>query len=103
MQTHARLGPGRPAAPTPVRPERSDGGRPAAGPDAPLSAEGVLDLQATAGNQAVVQRLTVQREIGTTQAASLAEQLDDAMSGLGTDEEAVYGALAGRTPDDMAG
>jgi hypothetical protein len=105
MQTHAR----RPAAPAPVRvPERAPAG---AGPNAgerpaPLTEAGVRDLQAAAGNRAVVQRLTgerllVQRDIGQPQAQALARQLDDAMRGLGTDEEAVYGALAGRTPDDL--
>src|SRR5215207_7484658 len=101
MQTHARRRPERGSGPAAARPVRSDAGRASSAPDSPLSTEGVLDLQASAGNRAVVQRLTVQREIGATQAATLARQLDDAMSGLGTDEEAVYGALAGRTPDDM--
>jgi hypothetical protein len=67
-------------------------------------------MQASAGNRAatalVAQRATpggptVQRAIGTEQAEAIARQLEDAMSGWGTDEEAIYGALAGRTGTDM--
>src|SRR4029079_1583240 len=72
MQTHAR----RPATSAPVRAaERAPAG---AGPHvgerpAPLTEAGVRALQASAGNRAVVQRLTddrvvVQREIGQPQA-----------------------------------
>jgi hypothetical protein len=101
MQTHARRGSDHVPGPAGTPRGRSTTTHSEAAPDAPLSAEGVLDLQASAGNQAVVQRLNVQREIGWGQADRLARQLDDAMSGPGTDEEAVYGALTGRTPDDM--
>lgn len=53
-----------------------------------------------------VQRLAigtpiVQRAISTSQAESIARKLEDAMSGWGTDEEAIYGALSGRTAADM--
>lgn len=71
----------------------------------PLSPPAVAQLQATAGNRAtagvVSRRIAVQRAIGWTQAVDVARQLEDAMAGWGTDEEAIYGALAGRTGDDM--
>jgi hypothetical protein len=44
----------------------------------------------------------VQRVLSTGQAAALAGRLHEAMAGWGTDEEAVYGALSGRTRDDIA-
>jgi hypothetical protein len=95
-----------------ARPKRSDGGQPAPPSPArhdpvhdPLSPGSLARMQSTAGNKAtsqlVAQRLTVQREVATSQAESIARQLEDAMSGLGTDEEAIFGALAGRTGDDM--
>jgi Annexin len=61
-------------------------------------------LQAYAGNRAagaVAQRLAVQRAIATDQADSIARQLEDAMAGWGTDEDAIYGALSGRTGADL--
>lgn len=65
----------------------------------------VAQLQAAAGNRAAAQavrsRVVVQRAISTGQAAALAERIHDAMEGLGTDEDAVYGALSGRTPEDL--
>jgi hypothetical protein len=64
-----------------------------------LTAEGVARLQAGAGNRAT--GIVVQRAMGWDQAVGLARRLEDAMSGWGTDEEAIYGALAGRTADDM--
>ena len=75
--------------------------------------DALASLQQTAGNQATVQALrtagavpvqravNVQRAIGGDQAAVTAGQLHEAMAGWGTDEEAIYGALAGRTGDDM--
>ena len=69
-----------------------------------LTADGLERIQRTAGNRAasaVVQRLTVQRAISADQAGAIARQLEDAMSGWGTDEEAIYGALSGRTGGDM--
>lgn len=60
----------------------------------------VARLQAAAGNRAAA-RVVVQRAIAWSQAEALARQINDAVSGPGTDEEAIYGALAGRTPDDM--
>jgi hypothetical protein len=63
-------------------------------------------VQATAGNRAaselVAQRLTVQRAISPDQAESIARQLRKAMKGWGTDEEAIYGAMSGRTGADIA-
>jgi hypothetical protein len=111
MQTHVRRGSESGPDRSPGQRDRSDAGRSeasrsTAGPGAPLSPEAVLDLQASAGNRAVVQRLnvhrlTVQRAISVEQAEGIARRLEDAMSGLGTDEEAIYGALAGRTAPDM--
>jgi hypothetical protein len=72
-----------------------------------LSREGLVDLQARAGNQATVQALrsgpapVVQRVISLEQASSICKRLHDAMAGWGTDEEAVYGALSGRTKEDI--
>ena len=123
MRTHAdRLA--RPArAPGGSLPSHREGppagGPGAVAPGAPLSAAQLAGMQAVAGNRAAaeavsgqrpVQRrgtaagsaVTVQREIGWSRAEALARQLEDAMSGWGTDEEAIYGALAGRTADDMA-
>jgi hypothetical protein len=62
-------------------------------------------LQAQAGNRATVQRIrdgaVVQRELTIGQAATIAARLHDAMEGWGTDEDAIYGALTSRTPDDI--
>ena len=70
-----------------------------------LTQEVVAQLQSTAGNRATAAAIrsgaVVQRVISTGQAAALAERLYDAMEGLGTDEDAVYGALSGRTPEDL--
>jgi len=70
-----------------------------------LTAESIARLQASAGNRATVQALrtgiVVQRALSVEQAGSIARRLEDAMAGWGTDEEAIYGALAGRTADDM--
>jgi Annexin len=70
-----------------------------------ITASHLGQIQASAGNKAtaqfVAQRLTVQRAIAVEQAESIARQLEDAMSGLGTDEEAIYGALSGRTGPDI--
>jgi hypothetical protein len=76
-------------------------------PDAePLTPSTLRRYQASAGNKAtsalVAQRQgVVQRAINATQADRIAMQLADAMSGLGTDEEAIYGALSGRTASDI--
>lgn len=73
-----------------------------------LTASSLGFIQAAAGNRAttelVAQRTTktVQRVIAVDQAEAIARQLEDAMSGLGTDEEAIYGALSGRTGPDIA-
>ncbi|HYO43980.1 MAG TPA: annexin [Candidatus Limnocylindrales bacterium] len=65
----------------------------------------VADLQGRAGNRATVQAIrsgaAVQRAIDAGQAAGLAARVHDAMEGWGTDEDAVYGALTGRTPDEI--
>lgn len=65
----------------------------------------VAQLQAAAGNRAAVQALrpgiAVQRAVSLGQAAALAARLHEAMEGWGTDEDAVYGALSGRTPEDL--
>lgn len=68
----------------------------------------IFRLQSGAGNRATakmlggtIQRAIIQRELSGDQANSIARSLEDAMSGLGTDEEAIYGALAGRTGADM--
>jgi Annexin len=76
-------------------------------PPASVSPAALAALQGTAGNRATVQALRasgtvhVQRAIGWDQAQETARQLHRAMAGWGTDEEAIYGALAGRTGDDM--
>jgi hypothetical protein len=84
-----------------------------------LSATILAGLQASAGNRAtarlVAQRSasvrrqagaqrtpTIQRAVSPEQAESIARKIEDAMSGVGTDEEAIYGALAGRTGKDIA-
>lgn len=63
-------------------------------------------LQRTAGNQATVQAIrsgsVVQRAVSGAQAETIAQRLAKAMAGWGTDEEAIYGALSGRTPADYA-
>ena len=46
-------------------------------------------------------RAVVQREVSEAQADRLAGQLHEAMAGWGTDEEAIYGALSGRTASDL--
>ncbi len=69
----------------------------------------LVGLQATAGNRATVQALsaranapiTIQRAVDAQQADAIAKRLHDAMAGWGTDEEAVYGALSGRTTADI--
>lgn len=43
----------------------------------------------------------VQRDVSEAQADRLAGQLHEAMEGWGTDEEAIYGALSGRTRTDL--
>jgi len=95
----------------PVAPAAAESGRHRSPGDAAPALSGVLtrglvaQFQATAGNRAAVQALrsgrVVQRVVSFGQAAALAERLHDAMEGLGTDEEAVYGALSGRTPEDL--
>ena len=42
----------------------------------------------------------VQRELSVSAAELIARRLHSAMEGWGTDEEAIYGALSGRTPTD---
>lgn len=63
-------------------------------------------LQRSAGNQATVQAIrsaaVVQRALSIEQAETIAQRLAKAMAGWGTDEEAIYGALSGRTPGDYA-
>jgi hypothetical protein len=60
-----------------------------------------------AGGSSVVARsitgpsVTVQRELSADQAKSIASKLEDAMSGWGTDEDAIYSALSGRSANDM--
>lgn len=64
----------------------------------------MLGLQRSAGNAAVrglIGRSVVQREVSEAQADRIAGQLHEAMAGWGTDEEAIYGALSGRTPTDL--
>lgn len=72
----------------------------------------LLGLQRAAGNAAVRGLLLgrapapragaiVQREISASQAESVAGQLHEAMEGWGTDEDAIYGALSGRTRTDL--
>jgi hypothetical protein len=43
----------------------------------------------------------VQRALSAGQAQSIARKLDDAMSGWGTDEDAIYAALSGRSANDL--
>jgi hypothetical protein len=43
----------------------------------------------------------VQRAVSREQASSIADKLHDAMAGWGTDEDAIYAALGGRTGDDI--
>lgn len=113
MRTHADRssgsGPGQ--APARQSPAQAPGHGPAADPAAPLSADGLRLLGSVAGNRAmaglVAQRTgaggppVIQREVSLPQAARLAARIHDAVEGWGTDEEAVYGALSGRTPEDI--
>src|SRR5262245_36968874 len=110
--------PGRQPATTDLAPE-STLGAPMIGPASTL-----LALQRLVGNRAVgsfVERRTLQRPAGRspeTAAASvgrpgiqramsgemadqIAHRLSKAMRGWGTDEEAIYGALSGRSKDDL--
>ena len=113
MRTHADRSPlaGPAAAQARRAPAASPGADLAADPAAPLSPDGLRRLGAAAGNRAtaglVAQRTgpagppVVQRAVSLAQAAQLAALIHDAIDGLGTDEEAVYGALSGRTPEDI--
>jgi hypothetical protein len=114
MQTHATRPKARPASLAGPAGPRSSGLTPASRDGAPdpahVTPASLERVQASAGNRAaaelVAQRapsasLTVQRAIGTEQAEAIARQLEDAMSGWGTDEEAIYGALSGRTGGDI--
>ena len=56
---------------------------------------------ASAGPATISRSVTVQRELAPAQAESIARKLEDAMSGWGTDEDAIYGALSGRSATDM--
>jgi len=108
MRTHADAPVAAARVPAPARAEparqRIPGDAPSATP-AVLTPRIVAQLQALAGNrataQAVRRRPVIQRAISSGQAAALAERIYDAMEGLGTDEDAVYGALSGRTPEDL--
>ena len=111
MHTHAPKR--RPATRTTF--EASDGGEtsPSVAPGVErLSVETLRHFQAAVGNRATsallaqrrstVQRTAVvQRALSNEQAESIARQLEDAMSGWGTDEDAIYGALSGRSGTDM--
>ena len=46
-------------------------------------------------------RPVVQRVLSPDLAQSIARKLEDAMSGWGTDEDAIYGALSGRSAEDI--
>jgi hypothetical protein len=123
MQTRAE----RPAAPSDAR--RRQAPQPTRGEPGPpitttvLSPADLEELQATAGNQAAVEAVhraadsapsvrrplpsppragvpVVQRELSVGAAELIARRLHAAMEGWGTDEEAIYGALSGRTPTD---
>ena len=89
----------------PVSPVPDAAARALGVPGSPMSPGIVAHLQAMAGNRATVQALRpgrpVQRVIDAGQAAALAARLNEAMEGWGTDEEAVYGALTSRTPEDL--
>jgi hypothetical protein len=107
MRTHLNG----PAAARPAAPAVAETGRRPTPADGAPALGGVLtpglvrQLQAAAGNRATVQALrrrpVVQRVLDAAGADLIARRLNDAMAGLGTDEEAVYGALAGRTTDDI--
>ena len=120
MRTRAMPGPGPQAAiRAPAAAPRSQGPAPAPASSPPIDATvmtpgGLVGLQSTAGNRATmeaIQRtpaggsagigLVVQRAVSPDQATAIARRLEDAMAGWGTDEEAIYGALAGRTAADM--
>lgn len=70
------------------------------------AAPDAVALQRTAGNRATVHALrngaVVQRALDGSTADAIAQRLAKAMAGWGTDEEAIYGALSGRTPADYA-
>jgi len=54
-----------------------------------------------AGPVTVSRSVAVQRELSGDLARSIARKLEDAMSGWGTDEDAIYGALSGRSAADI--
>ena len=88
---------------------------PDAAPGAPIRASSLLALQRAAGNRAVGGLLqrggatgpgngrgpVVQRLIAPEQADRVAHQLLAAMDRWGTDEDAIYGALSGRSKADL--
>ena len=53
------------------------------------------------GPVTVSRSVAVQRELSADLAKSIARKLEDAMSGWGTDEDAIYGALSGRSAADI--
>jgi hypothetical protein len=119
MRTHAgRPSAGRPSATSTLGPAAGaqagrDGaarnltGPPGAGTVPEVRTPGdAASLQGSAGNQATLQAIrsgpVVQRALAPAQAETIAQRLAEAMSGWGTDEEAIYGALSSRTPGDYA-
>lgn len=100
---HARGGPAAAPPPRPVSPRQLLGLQRAAGTRLLRASSGRESgpRQAAPASPPLRRVPVVQRVMAAEQAQRVAGQLHDAMDRLGTDEEAVYGALSGRSRADL--